>query len=160
MSKANPGQPLRPRLERFAQLLAAPERRTATDAWCLSDDNPIKPAPTKGREVAASRNSNREDVKARVAFLRAERATASEQSGMDADGVAALMERVTGKFLEIGELAARLGLGELAQKMRRSTVVHAGRSERLHRHVPVVEKTETIDVGEMLGRLHLCECST
>lgn len=152
-------KPLRPRLERFAQLLASPERRSAVDCWCLSDPNPVKPEPTKGREVRSSRNANLPAVKRRVAFIRAERAAAFEQADIDADGVAELMEKVTAKFLSIGELAEQLGLSEMAAKLRRMTTLHAGRAERLHRHVPEAEeKSEQPDWDATLLRLRLCDC--
>ncbi|MEM6635537.1 MAG: hypothetical protein AAF667_06560 [Pseudomonadota bacterium] len=151
-------KPLRPRLERFALLLASPERRSAVECWCLSDANPIKPEATPGREVTASRNQNRPEVQARVAFLRAERAAAAEKSGIDADGVAELMERVTTKFLAIGELAEQLGLSEMAAKLRRMTTLHAGRAERLHRHVPEAEDKPAVDLDAMLSRLRRCGC--
>lgn len=158
MSETDPSQVLRPRLERFAQLLASPERRSAAECWVLSDANPIKPEVTPGREVTASRNQNRPEVKARVAFLRAERAAATEQTDIDADGVAELMEKVTEKFLSIGELADQLGLSEMAAKLRRMTTLHAGRAERLHRHVPEAEDKPAVDLDAQLSRLKLCDC--
>lgn len=151
-------KPLRPRLERFAQLLASPERRSAVDCWCLSDPNPVKPEPSKGREVRASRNANLPAVKCRVAFLRAERAASQQESTFDADGVSELMQRVTSKLLEIGELAERMGESELAQKMRKATIIHAGRSERLHKHVPEAEEKNDVDWDAKLDRLRLCDC--
>lgn len=156
--KDDGSKPLRPRLERFAKLMASPERRSAVDCWCLSDANPIKPSSTPGREVTASRNQNKPEVKARVAHLRAERAAASEQTGIDTDGVSELMRRVTSKFLEIGELAEQLGLSEMAAKLRRMTTLHAGRAERLHRHVPEAEDKPAVDLDAQLSRLKLCDC--
>lgn len=152
-------RPLRSRLERYAQLLAAPERRSAVECWCLSDPKPVKPEKTPGREVTASRNANREDVKDRVAFLQAQRAAVLAETEIDADSVSELMERVTTKFLAIGELAEQLGLSELAAKLRRATVVHSGRAERLHRFLPEAETKCDLDLDAVLARLRLCTCA-
>ncbi|WP_425090836.1 hypothetical protein [Tropicimonas sp. S265A] len=153
-------KPLRARLERYAQLLASPERRSAIEAWCLSDPNPVKPEATPGRGVTASRNANRQDVKDRVAFLQAERAAVLADIAIDADSVSELMERVTSRFLAIGELAETLGLSELAAKLRRATVVHTGRAERLHRFLPEAETKHDLDLDAVLARLRLCKCAT
>ncbi|MEM1340798.1 MAG: hypothetical protein AAGF68_00670 [Pseudomonadota bacterium] len=153
-------KPLRARLERYAQLLASPERRSAVECWCLSDPNPVKPEPTKGRGVTASRNANRRDVKDRIAFLQAERAAVLADTEIDADSVSELMERVTAKFLAIGELAEQLGLSELAAKLRRATVVHSGRAERLHRFLPEAETKCDLDLDAVLARLRLCTCAS
>lgn len=160
MSDFGPSQELKnTRHERFAQLLASPEKRTAVECWILSDSSPTKPEMTPGRQVTSSRNSNRPDVQARVAHLRSERAALVEETELSAESVALIMAKVTEKFLGIGELAEQMGLAELAQKLRKMTVVHSGRAERLHRHAPEVsEATQVYDIGAILARLRVCEC--
>lgn len=149
---------LRPRLERFAQLLASPEKRTATECWCLSDPSPTKPEPTPGRQVAASRNANRSEVMARVAYLRAERAQVLD-SELDQESVSKIMASVTERFLRISEMAEQMGLSELAQKLRRMTIIHSGRSARLHRFAPEMEERgRGIDANAALDRLPICQC--
>ena len=142
---SDPSRPLQhKRHETFAALLASPEKRTAVDCWILSDPSPVKPGRTAGREISASRVSKKPEVAARVAYLRAQRAAKNAAPiEVTAESIASLMADVTARFLSIAELATQLGLDDLAQRLRRQTVIHSGRASRLHERVGEVEERAT-----------------
>lgn len=156
MTQIDPSQPLsNARHERYSVLLASPEKRSAVECWVLSDPSPVKPDPTNGRAVASSRVANREDVKARVDYLRAQRAKQeTEPEALNGERIATLMKHVTDQIMDAARIAESLGASDTGQKLRRAALTHAGRAERLHKAAPAVVKVDTaIDLDGALQRM-------
>lgn len=158
MANAPGSQALKPRAERFAVLLC--DGMTQLPAYCQSAEPPVP--PSKGRQVAASRLANREDVRDRVAFLKRERADARSVNAepVTRQAIHSLLEEVTAALRAGSEAASRAGSGAIAQQLNRVILTHSGRSNRASVRAPVEEKADlTFDTELALTRLSWCRCN-
>jgi len=148
----------RPRDERFAQLLAGAGTISLLDAWIESSAEGVKPDPSPSLRVTASRAGKR--VADRVAYLKRQRAAESAPSEpLTAERLSALMASTTAALLDAANAAQFAGADSIAQHLRKTITVHAGRSARVERRAPSKErKTGVVDIDAVLARLFPCRC--
>lgn len=152
-------QPLKPRAERFAHLVA--DGATFLAAWCESAEGHPKPEPTASARVQASRMAKR--CADRIAYLKAQRAyqgaTAGASDPLTAASLTGIMEETTQTLVRAANAAQRAGSEALAQNLRRVVVTHSGRAHRVECRSPKSEdKGPAIPVADYLARLRPCKC--
>ena len=147
------------RLEKYAQILAEQDGGISlVKAWCQSDSAEVTPEPTNGRRVSASNALKR--VADRVAWLKQQNASRAPVASLTAERLAALMQRTTVDLMTAARHAQKAGSNNIALQLRKSLIIHAGRSSRLEQYVPRQDKIgEEVDVNSIMSRLYPCICS-
>jgi hypothetical protein len=155
-------EPLAPRAERFAQILAAAARdgvkMTQLEAYCLSDPSDVKPKPTKGRKTNGSKLYA---VAAdRIAYLKRMHARGEAPAvNISAARLSSLMAEVTQNLLDASDRASDHGAQDLARRLRASAVTHIGRAQRVERRTGIApSEVDTKDPAERFRGLRLCTC--
>ena len=150
--------PLRSRDERFAQLVAdADGGQSRVESWVQSDPAEVKPEITPGRRVSASKAGKR--CADRIAYLKQQNTSTAPTERLTAHRLTALMEEVTRSLMSAADSAQKAGSHSIAQILRKSITVHAGRSERVDRRSPTPARSANdIDVTAMVERLYYCTC--
>lgn len=158
--KNEPGSvPLRrERDERFAQILAASDGGiTKVQAWCESDPAEAKPDATSGRRVSASKALKR--AAERVAYIKRQNATDASTTTLTAERLSVLMASITSALVTAAKAAQAAGADNIAQQLRKSITVHAGRSERVEHRSPAPEENQdAVDVDSIVRRFYTCFC--
>ena len=150
--------PLKPRVERFCQLLAT-GGLTQIQAYCQSAEPPVE--STSGRQVSASRLANRKDVQERVAWLRKRQADVrmTHSEPVTRESIHRLLEEVTTALLDASALAAKAGADGIAQQLHKTMVVHAGRSQRASARAPAKDiERQDFDTEAVLASFYWCKC--
>lgn len=146
------------RLEKFAQILAEQDGGISlVKAWCQSDPAEVKPEPSNGRRVSSSNAMKR--VAGRVAWLKQKNASTAPVESLTAERLSVLMEETTASLMAAARHAQKAGANNIAQQLRKTLTIHAGRSSRLEQRVPPQDKTsDVLDVDSILSRLTPCTC--
>lgn len=153
-------QPLKPRAERFAHLVA--DGTTYLSAWCESAEGHPKPEPTASARVQASRMAKR--CADRIAYLKTQKAGQVEPLNatytLTAASLKDMMEGTTQTLVKAANAAQRAGSEALAQNLRRVVVTHSGRAHRVETRSPKsAENSPNIPVADYVARLQPCVCS-
>lgn len=147
------------RREAFCQILSRPAPPSLLAAWCESALAVGRPVPqaTPGLRVSASNVHASEDVLSRLAYLRLERARAKGATDTLTEArLSELMRECTECLVAASEAAERAGVSAAqASAIRKSIIVHAGRSDRLRKRVD----PEPEPVPVKLPNVNWCQCS-
>lgn len=152
--------PLKPRKERFAQLLVTDNGLTQVEKYCRSV-RPHLPV-TKGRQVNASRMAKAPDVAARVAYLKKQKADRAQANAepVTAENLTQLMHEITDVLVKGADAAERVGAQAVSTQLRRLVSTHIGRLQRSHSGGKGdVDPAPRFDLDGAHGRLKWCQCA-
>jgi len=118
----------RDREERYCQILAQSARNgqqmTLVAAWCESADGHVKPTPSPGLRVSASKAMSRPRVQSRLAYLKAKNAAhqpanagAVSADKVTSQSIANLMNDTSEALLNAAKAAKAHGANNIARQL-------------------------------------------
>ena len=164
----------RDREERYCQILAQSARNgqqmTLVAAWCESADGHVKPTPSPGLRVSASKAMSRPRVQSRLAYLKAKNAAhqpanagAVSADKVTSQSIANLMNDTSEALLNAAKAAKAHGANNIARQLMKGLTVHVGRVARVIGRVetPTIE-ADADEVAAMASRIlqtfEYCTC--
>ncbi len=164
MTDASGSSPLREKYEIFAQRCAM-GGETLADSWIEATLAVGRPAPQRNSaQVSASRARKRDDVSARIEFIRRERVAArdAERLPVTRTALIELAEETQRTLLQAAQTASAIGNEALASKLRKLTSGAASRFLRLQKKTGMADaelaREDGPDGATLLNRL-LCDCA-
>lgn len=158
------------RENRFCSILAQSERDgeplTLVDAYCESAEGFIKPDPTPGLRVSASRMHARLRVQKRLEELSAQFAAEKTPAGpvqrIDAQSIAGVMNDITEALHAASVAAKEHGAANIARSLQKCLTVHIGRVRRVDARTETAPPdTDTDAVNKMrdaIWQTPICTC--